>query len=455
MSDTFSKVEVITGVARRRRFSTDLKLAVIAETMQPGMSISYVARRHGLSPSLVFRWRRLMSEGGKEAVRADDEVVAASEVRRLEERVRDLERLLGRKTMEVEMLKEALDLARAKKTDVAVALAATRRYPMTRIASTLGVARSNLIERRDGARPKRGPQERPGDLELTADIRRLVDERATYGYRRIAALLKRKRRADGMAPVNAKRVYRLMKKHGLVLERHTGRRRPREHDGQVATIRSNCRWCSDALEFSCWNGEVVRVAFALDCHDREIIAWTATTSGISGEMIRDMMVDCVERRFGAIRAPHPVQWLSPHDLGPGRIHARTLSRRLVARRALSLRYADRRFRDLSSLRGLHCSDLGYVHVAVCGGKRELPRRPRAFHSARGDARVPGRDARSSNLPTHGQLDACRGAALESRAREVERSVRRRGTPIGVAIVTSDGYRRREESWRCASRSDRG
>jgi transposase len=80
MSDTFSKVEVITGVARRRRFSTELKLAIVAETMQPGMSISYVARRHGLSPSLVFRWRRLMSEGGKEAVRADDDVVAASEV---------------------------------------------------------------------------------------------------------------------------------------------------------------------------------------------------------------------------------------------------------------------------------------------------------------------------------------------------------------------------------------
>ena len=50
-----------------------------------------------------------MSEGGKEAVRADDDVVAASEVRRLEERVRKLERLLGRKTMEVEILKEALE----------------------------------------------------------------------------------------------------------------------------------------------------------------------------------------------------------------------------------------------------------------------------------------------------------------------------------------------------------
>jgi transposase len=115
MSDTFSRVEVITGVARRRRFSTEQKLAVVAETMQPGMSISYVARRHGLSPSLVFRWRRLMTEGGQEAVRADDEVVAASDVRRLEERVRELERLLGRKTLEVEILKEALELARAKK----------------------------------------------------------------------------------------------------------------------------------------------------------------------------------------------------------------------------------------------------------------------------------------------------------------------------------------------------
>jgi transposase len=54
MSDTFSQIEVISGVARRRHFSTELKLAVVAETMQPGMSIGYVARRYGFSPSLVF-----------------------------------------------------------------------------------------------------------------------------------------------------------------------------------------------------------------------------------------------------------------------------------------------------------------------------------------------------------------------------------------------------------------
>ena len=99
---------------------------------------------------------------------------------------------------------------------------------MKRISESLGVARSNVLERRDGARPRRGPQERPGDVELAGAIRRLVDARPTYGYRRIAALLKRERRSDGLAPVNAKRVYRLMQKHGLLLQRHTGHRRPRE-----------------------------------------------------------------------------------------------------------------------------------------------------------------------------------------------------------------------------------
>ena len=97
---------------------------------------------------------------------------------------------------------------------------------MKRVTDTLGLARSNIAERVKGVRPKRGPQTRDGDLELAADIRRLVDARPTYGYRRIAALLKRERRANDMAPVNAKRVYRLMKRHGLLLARHTGRRGP-------------------------------------------------------------------------------------------------------------------------------------------------------------------------------------------------------------------------------------
>ena len=110
-----SRVEVITSVQRRRRWSTAEKVRLVEEAMQPGSSVSFVARRYGLSPSLLFRWKRRMIEGGQEAVAADEDVVGTSKVRELERRVRDLERLLGRKTMEVEILKEALDLARAKK----------------------------------------------------------------------------------------------------------------------------------------------------------------------------------------------------------------------------------------------------------------------------------------------------------------------------------------------------
>lgn len=56
-----------------------------------------------------------MSDGGKVAVQADDQVVSASESKALKKRIRDLERILGKKTLEVEILKEALDIAREKK----------------------------------------------------------------------------------------------------------------------------------------------------------------------------------------------------------------------------------------------------------------------------------------------------------------------------------------------------
>ena len=84
----------------------------------------------------------------------------------------------------------------------------------------------------------------------------------------------------------------------------------RAHEGSVIASASNQRWSSDALEIGCWNGEVVRVVFAIDTCDREIIAWQASTGGISGEMVRDLMLACVERRFCHLRAPHPVQWLA-------------------------------------------------------------------------------------------------------------------------------------------------
>ena len=90
-------------------------MRIIEESFAPGETVSSVARRNGVAPNLLFRWRRLMSEGGAAAVGSDEPVVGHSEVRRLEDRVRELERLLGRKTMENEILREALAKAGSKK----------------------------------------------------------------------------------------------------------------------------------------------------------------------------------------------------------------------------------------------------------------------------------------------------------------------------------------------------
>ena len=90
------RVEVITSVQRRRRWSAAEKLRLVEEAMQPGSSVSIVARQAGVAPSQLFGWRRRMLEGGQAAIQADEDVVGASRVRELEKRVRDLERLLGR-----------------------------------------------------------------------------------------------------------------------------------------------------------------------------------------------------------------------------------------------------------------------------------------------------------------------------------------------------------------------
>ena len=77
--------------------------------------------------------------------------------------------------------------------------------------------------------------------------------------------------------------------HGLLLDRHAGGAE-RWQDGRIAVDDRNRRWCSDGFETGCDNGDKVRIAFALDCCDREAMSFLATTSGIRGEDMRDLMV---------------------------------------------------------------------------------------------------------------------------------------------------------------------
>ena len=182
---------------------------------------------------------------------------------------------------------------------------------MKRVAEALTVSRSRLAERVKEPAQGRPPRySKAEDEVLLPLIRDIIDHRLTYGYRRVCAVLNRHLRREGHASVNHKRVYRIMHLHGLLLARHKGYRPDRSHDGKVITLKSNLRWCSDGFEIHCDNGEVVRVVFALDCCDREAMGAIATTAGISGQMVQDLMLECVEKRFGALKAPHPVEWLS-------------------------------------------------------------------------------------------------------------------------------------------------
>lgn len=114
-SENVERIEVITSVERRRRWSVSEKLQMVEESDLPGMSVSSVARRNGVSPSQLFTWRRLAREGKLCAIKAGEEVVAASEVKQLQARIRELERVLGKKTLENEILKDAVKIAQEKK----------------------------------------------------------------------------------------------------------------------------------------------------------------------------------------------------------------------------------------------------------------------------------------------------------------------------------------------------
>ena len=109
-----AEVEVL-AVQRRRRYSAEEKQRMVQETYQPGMTLSHVARAHGISPSLLFRWRKLAGAGSLQAVAADEAVVPASEYQEAQRQIKELQRLLGKKTQAAEILKEAMEIARAKK----------------------------------------------------------------------------------------------------------------------------------------------------------------------------------------------------------------------------------------------------------------------------------------------------------------------------------------------------
>ncbi|EFO3713851.1 IS3 family transposase, partial [Escherichia coli] len=282
------------------------------QSFEPGMTVSPVARQHGVAASQLFLWRKQYQEGSLTAVAAGEQVVPASELAAAMKQIKELQRLLGKKTMENELLKEAVEYGRGKKVDSARALIA-RGWRVSLVSRCLRVSRAQLhvILRRtddwkDGRRSRHSD-----DTDVLLRIHHVIGELPTYGYRRVWALLRRQAELDGMPAINAKRIYRIMRQNALLLERKPAvPPSKRAHTGRVAVKESNQRWCSDGFEFRCDNGEKLRVTFALDCCDREALHWAVTTGGFNSETVQDVMLGAVERRFGNELPASPVEWLT-------------------------------------------------------------------------------------------------------------------------------------------------
>ncbi|WP_218072959.1 IS3 family transposase [Escherichia coli] len=302
----------VLGPEKRRRRTTQEKIAIVQQSFEPGMTVSLVARQHGVAASQLFLWRKQYQEGSLTAVAAGEQVVPASELAAAMKQIKELQRLLGKKTMENELLKEAVEYGRGKKVDSARVLIA-RGWGVSLVSRCLRVSRAQLhvILRRtddwkDGRRSRHSD-----DTDVLLRIHHVIGELPTYGYRRVWARLRRQAELDGMPAINAKRIYRIMRQNALLLERKTAvPPSKRAHTGKVAVKESNQRWCSDGFEFRCDNGEKLRVTFALDCCDREALHWAVTTGGFNSETVQDVMLGAVERRFGNELPASPVEWLT-------------------------------------------------------------------------------------------------------------------------------------------------
>ncbi|SXF96993.1 putative transposase [Klebsiella variicola] len=134
-----------------------------------------------------------------------------------------------------------------------------------------------------------------------------------YGYRRVWGILRKQRRAEGFPAVNAKRFYRIMSEHNLLLLHDKSERPKREHKGKIAVAESYMRWCSGGFEFGCDDGEKLRVTFALGCCNREAIDWATSTGGYDSSTVQDVMLRSVEKRFGSVLPDKPLQWLTDNS----------------------------------------------------------------------------------------------------------------------------------------------
>ncbi len=96
----------------RRVFSPDFKQATVQRILTGEKTMAELSRELDIAPSVIRNWKRHYEAGASTAVAANEDVVPASQLREAYARIRELERALGRKTMEVEILRAAQEIVK-------------------------------------------------------------------------------------------------------------------------------------------------------------------------------------------------------------------------------------------------------------------------------------------------------------------------------------------------------
>lgn len=171
----------------------------------------------------------------------------------------------------------------------------------------MGVSRGAIYYNK-GLRVKR--YKKKTDKLVLEEIKAILADRPSYGYKRVTALINKARKANSLPIYSKKRVLRVMQINGLTIK-HKNPRREHKKTGKIITLHSNTRWCSDGFEIHCFNGEKVYVAFTLDCCDRECISYVASKDPLAAQDIQDLMVQSIAERFPeTIKAERQIQYLS-------------------------------------------------------------------------------------------------------------------------------------------------
>ncbi len=170
---------------------------------------------------------------------------------------------------------------------------------LRRICRVLDVTRSTLYgaEAEEGSADQTTPALQPSqDDLLVAQIKLLIEEFPTYGYRRICALLRKRAKLT----INRKKVYRLMRQQRWMISQRETSPKPRVKKSRSRTEHSNERWAIDISHVYCGTDGWGHLVAVIDCHDRELVGWEFALRGRAQEAERALEMACLAR-FGTVR----------------------------------------------------------------------------------------------------------------------------------------------------------